>query len=529
MITQKELDVCKAREEFGRMCEFLEQALAEGQRVDQVERGLFPQAMTMCLQMLRSFVAAHGDGDQGERMEWEGKTLQRLAEPHDKRYLSIFGELLIGRYVYGTREGQAIVWSPLDAALGLPGGENSYVLEDWLQRLCIQEAYGEAVESLRAWLGTTVSVRTAERMNREMSQDMEGFRGKAIPPAEEEEELLVVQADGKGVVMRRTLSARLREESEAMEKEGGGDVEGAGSGGGALTAREEATSSSPWAGESAGRRASGAQRPGKKQMAYVGAVYSQARFPRTADDVIDEVWRRRRAKDRPPPQHKHVWAQMTRIAEGKVWLAAPLLFLSMMMECHLRNPAGKKLLICIMDGERQLWKLAKDWFPWAVGILDLFHALKRLRDVAHCLYAQESPEAEEFVSHHLRMLLEGKVRYVLRNFQSLVKKHHLKGEKKTTVQSAITYYQKNQEHMRYDEYLAAGYPIASGVAEGACKHLVKDRMERAGMRWELEGAQAMLSLRAVHINGLWDQFIAYRIATQQSRLYGKDTQHATAT
>jgi hypothetical protein len=114
-------------------------------------------------------------------------------------------------------------------------------------------------------------------------------------------------------------------------------------------------------------------------MAHVGAIYSQARFPRTAADVIDEVCRRRRAKDRPPPQHKHVWAQMTRIAEGKVWLAAPLLFLSMMMECHLRNPAGKKLLICIMDGERQLWKLAKDWFPRAVGILDLFHALKRLR------------------------------------------------------------------------------------------------------------------------------------------------------
>jgi len=527
MISQKELDVCKAREQFERMCEFLEQAFAEGQRVDQVERGLFPQAMTMCLQMLRSFVAAHGDGDQGERVEREGKMLQRLPEPHDKRYLSIFGELLIGRYVYGTREGQAIVWSPLDAALGLPGGENSYVLEDWLQRLCIQEAYGEAVESLRSWLGTTVSVRTAERMNREMSEDVEGFRGEAIPPAEEEEELLVVQADGKGVVMRRTLSARLREESEGREKDG--DIEEAGRGGGALPPSEGATNSSPWAEESAGPRESGAQRPGKKQMAYVGAVYSQARFPRTAADVIDEVCRRRRAKDRPQAQHKHVWAQMTRIAEGKVWLAAPMLFLSMMMACHLRNPAGKKLLICIMDGERQLWKLAKDWFPRAVGILDLFHALKRLRDVAHCLVAQESPEAEEFVSHHLRMLLEGKVRYVLRNFRSLVKKHNLKGEKKNTVQSAITYYEKNQEHMRYDEYLAAGYPIASGVAEGACKHLVKDRMERAGMRWELEGAQAMLCLRAVHINGLWDQFIAYRIATQQSRLYGKDTQHATAT
>ena len=102
---------------------------------------------------------------------------------------------------------------------------------------------------------------------------------------------------------------------------------------------------------------------------------------------------------------------------------------------------------------------------------------------------EESAEAGEFVTHHLRMLLQGKVGYVLRNFRPLVKAQ-LKGAKKKTVQSAITYYENNQEHMRYDEYLAAGYPIASGVAEGACKHLVKDRMERAGMRWELEGAQA---------------------------------------
>src|ERR1035441_1650010 len=137
MISTKELDLCKAQEQFDQMRRFLEQALAEGQRVDQVERGLFPQAMTMCLELLRSFVEAHGDGDRGKTLEREGETLDRLPKPHDKRYLSIFGELLIGRWVYGTREGQAIEWSPLDAALGLPAGENSYVLEDWLQGLCI--------------------------------------------------------------------------------------------------------------------------------------------------------------------------------------------------------------------------------------------------------------------------------------------------------------------------------------------------------------------------------------------------------
>jgi hypothetical protein len=275
-----------------------------------------------------------------------------------------------------------------------------------------------------------------------------------------------------------------------------------------------------------GKRENDAKRPGKKQMAYVGAMYSQARFPRTAEDVIDEVCRRMRAKDRPEPQHKHVWAQMTRFAEGEPLPAAPTLFLDMAVECYLRNPGYEKLCICVMDGERQLWSLAEEWFPRAIGILDLFHALERLWDVAHCLHAQESAEAREFVTHHLRMLLQGKVSYVLRNFRPLAKT--LKGVKKKTVQAAITYYENNQEHMRYDEYLAAGYPIASGVAESACKHLVKDRMERAGMRWELEGAQATLSLRAVYINGLWDQFIAYRVATEQICLYGKDTQHATA-
>jgi hypothetical protein len=526
MISTQELDLCKAQEEFDRMREFLEQAFSEHQRVDQVERGLFPRAMTMCLHLLRSFVKAHGDGDQGEAVEREGETLQRLPQPHGKRYLSIFGELFIDRRVYGTREGQAIQWSPLDAVLGLPAGENSYVLEDWLQRLCIQDAFGEGVQSLRAWLGTTVSVRTAERMNREMSEYVENFRGEAIPPAEEEEELLVVQADGKGVPMRRTLAARLREEFEA-EEGGGGDGEGTGVRRETVRALEEATCPMVSVGESAGQPGEG--HLGKKQMAYVGAIYTQARFPRTAEDIIDDVCRRIRSKDRPEPQNKHVWAQMTQFAEGEILSAAPTLFLDMAVECYLRDPTYQKPLICLMDGERQLWNLAEEWFPKAIGILDLFHVLKRLRDVAHCLYAQESPEAGEFVSHHLRMLLEGKVSYVLRNFRQLPTKHDLKGEKKKTVQSAITYYENNQEHMCYDEYLAAGYPIASGVAEGTCKHLVKDRMERAGMRWELEGAQAVLSLRAVYVNGLWDQFIAYRATTEQSRLYGKDTQHATAT
>jgi hypothetical protein len=531
MISVMELDFVKAQEQFQRMCEFLEQAHAEGQRVDQVERGLFPQAMTMCLELLQSFVVAHGDGDEGETMERGGETLHRLLDPHDKRYLSIFGELLISRRVYGTREGQVIEWSPLDAALGLPTGENSYVLEDWLQRLCIHDAFGESVESFRAWLGTTASVRAAEHMSREMSQYVEDFRGEAVPPAEEEGEFLVITADGKGVPMRRTLEQRLREESVAAQGGRGedGGERGQPASSGLASASEGRPSASPPSARPARPAGDAGKRLGKKQMSYVGAVYSVDPFLRTAEEVIDEVRRRKRVKERPEPQHKHVWAQMTRFVEGEPLPAAPALFLEMAVECYFRNPTDEKRVICVMDGERSLWKLQEEWFPGAIGILDLFHALKRLWEVADCLYAEDSAKAKEFVTRYLRMLLEGQVGYVLRSFRQLVPKYNLKGSRKKTVQAAVTYYENNRDHMHYDEYLAAGYPIASGVAEGACKHLVKDRMERAGMRWELEGAQAILSLRAVYLNGLWDQFITYRIATEQSRLYGKDAQYATAT
>jgi len=528
MITAKELNFFKAQAQFKQMCELVEQALAEGQRIDQLERGLFPQAMTMCLHMLQSFVSAHGDGDEGETLERQGEVLQRLPEQHDKRYLSIFGELIVLRWVYGTREGQAIGWSPLDAAVGLPAGDNSYVLEDWLQRLCIHEAFGESVESLRAWLGTTVSVRTAEAMNRNMSAYLDDFRvNLGAPPADEEQELLVVTADGKGVVMRRPLAERLREECGVSQVEGGAEEETTEVDTPVLDDRSKSSSAKPSTKSTRSASAAG-KRAGKKQMAYVGAIYSLGRFHRTAEDVVDEVRRRKRRADRPQPQHKHVWAQMTQIREGEVWPAAPRLFLGMAVECYERDPNRRKPLICVMDGERNLWKLQEEWFPRAVAILDLFHAMKRLWEVAGCFHQEQSLEEGEFVTHYLRMLLQGKVGYVLRRFRQLVQAPDLSKSQKKTIRSAITYYENNQDHMRYDEYLTAGYPIASGVAEGTCKYLVKDRMERAGMRWEIEGAQAMLSLRAIYLNGLWEQFLTYRIDREQACLYGEDAHCGTA-
>jgi hypothetical protein len=156
-----------------------------------------------------------------------------------------------------------------------------------------------------------------------------------------------------------------------------------------------------------------------------------------------------------------------------------------------------------------------------VGVLDICHVNERLWKAAYCFHPEGSEAASEFVEHYLRMLLEGRVDSVIRSFRQLLSTRKLKGEKKKRLKSVITYYDNNREYMRYDEYLQAGYPIGSGVAEGACRHLVKDRLEKTGMRWSLTGAQAILHLRALYINGDWNTFVEHRIQKEQETLYGQ--------
>ena len=355
----------------------------------------------------------------------------------------------------------------------------AYVLEDWLERLCVKESFHEAVADLRQLLGVAPSERAAEQISRRMAEHAESFVGRCVPPADEEAELLVATADGKGVPMRRPLTERVR---------------------------------------SGPRRGKG-EKANKKQMAYVGAVYTVERFRRTAADVVDELARKESATNRPSPQHKQVWAEMTRVLEGEACSGRQRLFVEMAVACHQRDPQRRKTLVCLMDGEAALWAVAGEWLPRAVGVLDLFHVLERLWQAAYCLHPEKSRSAEQFVTHRLQMLLEGKVGWVIGGLKRL--RDGLAGEKRRTMTTVIGYYENNRQHMRYDEYLAAGYPIGSGVAEGACRHLVKDRMEQTGMRWTVSGAQAMLYLRAHYLNGRWEEYVNYHIETEQAALYGQ--------
>lgn len=498
MILAQEQLLLKGQSQFNQIVAFIRQSDAAGSRIDQVEQGLWTQLLDLGRAMLESFVAAQGSGDVGPTLKLEDRTLLRLDQLHERRYVSIFGELTISRHVYGTRETQKHEAVPLDTRLNLPESDFSYVLQGWDQHLCVKGPYGEARQTVKEILGLGQSVARLEGMNLAMAEQVESFReAQPTPPAKEEGEIMVLTGDGKGVPMRKDEPAK------------------------------------------SGRRTKG-EKANKKRMACVGAVYTIDPFVRTAADVVDEVMRKKAARNRPVPRHKEVRAELTRPIDGKEVNGKDRIFAWFKQQVEARNPmpdkpeqpdpSGKsdkpdksdkpgKPVVCVMDGERALWKKLTTYLCGVICILDIFHVLERLWAAAHCFHAEGSDDAREFVSERLRRILEGDVGRVIGGMRQMASKRGLRGAKLKQLQAALGYMHRNRRLMHYDEYLSAGYPIGSGVAEGACRHLVKDRMERTGMRWVVPSAQAMLDLRAVHASDQWDEYQAYRIDAERRRLY----------
>jgi hypothetical protein len=149
----------------------------------------------------------------------------------------------------------------------------------------------------------------------------------------------------------------------------------------------------------------------------------------------------------------------------------------------------------VADGwQPSLWEATHRDLPSAhtVDILDLLHATPQIWDAVHLFYDHDSDEALDFVYDRVIRILRGEVRSVISGLRQMGTNRKFRGKKREKLAKICGYLQNNAHRMRYDAYLATGYPIASGVDREVCRHVVKDRMERSGMRWTIEGAQAML-------------------------------------
>jgi len=475
----------------GEIASFVEEACKAGDAAHEVEEGLFRQLLEFGYQALGMFFSLCGDGDEGEAvMLPDGRRVRRLDGVHRREYLSVFGLYELPRVVYGTREGQKIEYVALDARLKLPESKFSYLLQDWEQFLAVETPYAKVNKRIARLLGFSQSVNSLERSNRKMSAAVEAFwANQTAPPADEEGALMVCSADGKGVPIRRQAEGAVEKPQDPLSTE------------------KEAKS-------------------GRKKVALVGAAYTVDPYRRTPEEVLEALFHSQaepsqRPPSRPKPLFKRVRASLLRDAADTSQPSYQEIFGWLAQEVRERNPHGHKPLAFLMDGQESLWNALKEHLPGVhvIEILDLLHACSYVWDAAHLFHKKKSKAARCFAKERILRILKGEVAMVIRGLRWKGTHEKLSDKRREKLQGICRYLENNTHRMAYHEYLAAGYPIASGVIEGACRHVVKDRMERSGMRWILDGAHAMLGLRCIHLSGDWDEFLPFRIQRECKRLY----------
>jgi hypothetical protein len=391
---------------------------------------------------------------------------------------------------------------PFDEQLQLPQDKFSYLLQDWNQSLAVEGTYKQVDVVLARILGFSQSVNSLERGNAKLSGSVPAFWEQRAPaPAAQGEELVVATADGKGVVMRKP-SALADDQLQAQ----------------ACKALESTTQDSEEK-----------QDKGRKKMAVLGSAYTIASYVRTPEEVLEALFHERNASQeaddigtRPTPLSKYIRASLRRDDADTLKPAHAEIFGWLAEEVAHRGTEGSAPTVLLMDGQKSLWEAAQAHLGSAssIEILDLLHANSYVWKAAKLLHPKTKPEQLIFfVKPRIGRILHGEVEAVVQGLRAMGTRRGVKGERLEELNKACAYLHNNAYRMRYDEYLAAGYPIASGVIEGACRHVVKDRMERSGMRWTRTGAQSMLELRCVYINGDWEEYMRFHIKQETRRLY----------
>jgi hypothetical protein len=396
-----------------------------------------------------------------------------------------FGELTVTRKLYRAVGVTAI--APLDAALGLP--DEKYTLE--VRRIVAEESakssFDEVVELIDKRTGASVPKRQVEELTERSAQDFDEFYAARLRDPEATDDLLVLSFDGKGVAMRHD---DLRE------------------------ATRKAAAATP---RTLHSRLAKGEKPNRKRMAQVAAIYSLPRWRRTIADVLHGLHdpKEHEAK-RPRPINKRVWASIEHGAQQVVDDAFG--------DGLRRDPERNRRWVVLVDGQPdQIKRVQRAARRAGVEItiqLDIVHVLEYLWRAAYAFHPESSPEAEKWVEDRLLALLSGRsAGEIAKSLRAMIVRHELDAKAAKPVVKCASYLVKNARWLHYDRALADGLPIATGVIEGACRYLVQDRMGRTGARWSLAGAEAVLRLRALRASGDFDDYWQFHVAKEHERIH----------
>lgn len=476
-----------AQEQFAKLVTNLQSQSAQEMTLHQLEHLVLTDGFETLRLLLQSHlnqrVATTTINEPVIGADLKARTHQRL---QTREAETLVGTITITRPGYGKHGLESL--HPFDASLNLPLERYSHSVRRRAVEVASKDSFDDLVVEINQNTGAHLPKRQAEQIVTRGAQDFEAFYQQREVKTESEKstgQLLVITTDGKGVPMRK---ADLREETRRL-----------------------AESRQPHLKH---RRSKG-EKPASKRISTVAAVYHVKPFVRTPEQITGELRPSPHALpvQRPRPEQKRVWASLKHPPEEVLRQAFE--------EATRRDPQHQKQWCALVDGnELQLGLLdcaAEEYKVDLTIVLDVIHVTEYLWKAAWALYPERDPAAEQWVSEHLLGILRGNSSLVAAGIRRSATRRGLTAQQRQPIDKCADYLLKYQAYLRYDQYLAAGLPIATGVIEGACRYLVKDRMEKTGARWSLEGAEAILRLRALKASGDLDHYWQFHLQQEYER------------
>lgn len=475
-----------SRQQFERIAAFLGSAEAMHLSHAALEEHLTREGRELQRRMLQEHLDLRAAAERRLRdVSGSDGASRREARTLSVKLGSVFGGVDVVRLVYQGAGLRGL--APADGALNLPPGYYSYGIRRLVAEHAAKDSFEEAISDVEAATGCAVPKRQAEQLAMAAAQDFEAFYRcnpvdlSVLGPLAH----VVLSFDGKGIVVRK------QDLREATKK-----------------AAEKAT-------RKLDKRLTRGEKRNRKRMAEVATVYAIDPFVREPEDVIGELLPVHDVRQcRPKPSYKRVWASVVQHMDVVIDEA--------FQHARRLDPKAERAWVVLVDGNkdqiRAVKRVARRHRVNIVLVVDLIHVLEYLWKAAYCFHAEGTQQAQDWVTKRLRMLLTGhEPGQIAAGIRRSATRKNLEPAQRKAADACARYLINNRHWLDYATALRRGFPISTGVVEGACRYLVKDRMDRTGARWSLDGAEAVLRLRALRTCGDFDAYWVFHLEQELRR------------
>jgi hypothetical protein len=470
---------------------FLSGAEAAGLTHEQLEARLASEGRELHRQLLQDHLDLRAAREirLGRVTDAEGRTRSAVEVGHQRSLATVFGTVQVSRLAY-RRKGSANL-HPADAALNLPAERHSHGLRAFSAVEATRGSYTEAAAAITRATGIRLGKRQVEALAARAAVDFEPFYAQRSAPAAQASDVLVISADGKGIVMRPNA---LR----------------------AATAKAATHTSTKLA-----TRLSKGEKRNRKRMAELAAVYDLTPIPRRPADILsarEHTGEHTGPSPAPPaPVAANKWITASVVDDAASVIAAAF------TQAERRDPDHARRWVALVDGNNhQIDRIRSEARARGVTVtilIDFIHVLEYLWSAAWCFHHEGDPAAEDWVHEKALAVLTGHAGLVAAAIRRKATCRKLDPAARAKADTCANYLHRKRRYLDYPTALTAGWPIATGIIEGACRHIVHDRMDVTGARWGLTGAEAILKLRAIRANGDWTDYWHYHLTQERRRVH----------